>query len=89
VPNRPSLEKLDQLGADQFVVFLEPPSLDGRILNQFALFCVMSDAVTKLNDWLRTREDLYRHILIPASLKGEIRDRLDQANITESVLFPG
>ena len=28
-------------------------------------------------------------IVIPACLKGEIRDKLDQANITERVLYPG
>src|SRR3712207_7709121 len=28
-------------------------------------------------------------IVIPASLKWEVRDKLDQANITERVLFPG
>ena len=30
-----------------------------------------------------------RKIVIPAELKWEIRDKLDQANITERVLFPG
>ena len=28
-------------------------------------------------------------IVIPAELKWEIRDKLDQANINERVLFPG
>jgi len=30
-----------------------------------------------------------RKIIIPASLKWEVRDKLDQANINERVLFPG
>jgi len=33
--------------------------------------------------------DFWRKIVIPAELKWEIRDKLDQANITERVLFPG
>jgi hypothetical protein len=33
--------------------------------------------------------DVVRRIVIPASLKWEVRDKLDQANINERVLFPG
>ena len=32
---------------------------------------------------------LARRIVLPAELKWEVRDKLDQANITERVLFPG
>jgi hypothetical protein len=70
-------------------LFFEPPSLDERIVNQFAFFSIMTDPIAILDDWLVKHPDLYRRIIIPAELKWEVRDKLDQANITERVLFPG
>ena len=71
------------------VLFFEPPSLDDRIVNQFALLSLMTEATAILDDWLIKHPEVYRRIIIPAELKWEIRDKLDQANITERVLFPG
>ena len=82
------LRELDELG-DDFVVFVEPPSFDDRIVNQYALFSLMSRADASLDRWLEKRPQLGRRLVIPAELKWEIRDKLDQANITERVLFPG
>ena len=75
--------------SDDFVVFLEPPSLDDRIVNQYALFSLMSSPTANLDLWLAQHPELSRRIIIPAGLKWEVRDKLDQANITERVLFPG
>ena len=85
----PSLEKFDALDGEPFAVFFEPPSLDDRIINQFALFAAMSRPDAMMGDWLRAHPGLYRRIVIPAELKWEVRDKLDQANVTERVLFPG
>ena len=83
-----TLDDIDALGGD-WVAFFEPPSLDERIVNQFALFSLPSSAKLSLEELLKRRESLYRRIIIPANLKWEVRDKLDQANITERVLFPG
>jgi hypothetical protein len=83
------LRDFDRLARTPFVVFLEPPSLDPRIVNQFALFSLMSSPQASLDDWLARHPALAKRILIPAALKWEIRDKLDQANINERVLFPG
>ncbi len=86
----PSLHALQALSREPFALFLEPPSLDARIVNQFALFSMMSSASALFDQYLRHRAPhLLRRIIIPAGLKWEIRDKLDQANITERVLFPG
>ena len=84
-----SLEDFDNLANDPFVLFLEPPSVADRIVNQAALFSVMSNPQQVLHEWLQNHPEAYRRIIIPASIKWEIRDKLDQANITERVLFPG
>jgi hypothetical protein len=83
------LRDFDRLARTPFVVFLEPPSLDPRIVNQFALFSLMSSPQAGLDDWLARHPALAKRIVIPAALKWEIRDKLDQANVAERMLFPG
>lgn len=84
-------DNLAQLSEEQddFVVPFEPPSLDSRIVNQYAIFTFMSNARSMLNEWLQDKPDLYFRICIPAAMKWEVRDKLDQLNINERVLFPG
>ena len=85
----PGLEALDKMAPPMFVLFFEPPSLDERIATQYALFSILPDPTASFDDWLGEHPDLYRKIILPAELKWEVRDKLDQANITERVLFPG
>jgi hypothetical protein len=84
-----SLEELDDLCPKPFALFFEPPSIDDRIINQFAFFSVMSEPTVRLDEWFRQHPGIARRIIIPAGLKWEIRDKLDQSNVTERVLFPG
>jgi hypothetical protein len=83
-----TLEGFDRLG-EEFAVFFEPPSLDDRIVNQFALFSVLSSPTATLDGWLERHPGICRKVIIPAQVKWEVRDKLDQANISERVLFPG
>ena len=85
----PTLRAFDELSREPFVVYVEPPALDSRILHQLALFSMMSSPSADLDDWLDARPELCRKVVVPAHLKWEIRDKLDQANINERVLFPG
>ncbi|MDY7232249.1 FRG domain-containing protein [Hyalangium rubrum] len=83
------LPTFDRLTKHPFVLFLEPPSLDDRIVNQFALFSVMNGPMLRLDTFLESQKRGVRRLIVPASLKWEVRDKLDQANVTERVLFPG
>jgi hypothetical protein len=84
-----TLRAFDSLARVPFLVFMEPPAIDRRILNQFALFSLMSSPTASMDDWLRRNPRLCRRVVVPARLKWEIRDKLDQANVNERILFPG
>jgi hypothetical protein len=84
-----TLQEFDKLSETDFVAFFEPPSLDDRIVVQFALFSLMSNPRLDLDAWLGRHQGTCRRIIIPARLKWEVRDKLDQANITERVLYGG
>jgi hypothetical protein len=84
-----TLEGFATLADDDVMLFLEPPSLDDRIVNQAALFSVMSSPDADFHHWVERDPESCRRIIVPASLKWEVRDKLDQSNITERVLFPG
>jgi len=84
----------DRLGTGEcYALFYEPPSIDGRIVNQYALFSMMSDPLMDFDKWLKIKKrenpSLYTKIVIPKGLKWKIRNFLDQSNITERMLFPG
>jgi len=89
------LKSLDGLHAKNFdvAVFFEPPAIDDRIVNQFAYFSALSDPHLSMNDWFKQPHVKGNvnvvKIVIPYKLKWEIRDKLDQSNINERVLFPG
>ncbi len=84
-----SLSDFTTLSKEDFTLFIEPPSIDDRFINQFAFFSISSNPQLAMDEWLLKHPDIWMKIIIPKELKWEIRDKLDQANITERVLFPG
>ena len=84
-----NIPQLGELKKGDYTIFFEPPSIDDRIVNQYAVFSMMSNPNIIISDWLAGKEIRHFKIVIPAALKWEIRDKLDQSNINERVLFPG
>ncbi|MEA2638691.1 MAG: hypothetical protein QOF51_85 [Chloroflexota bacterium] len=84
-----TLRGFQALATSDILVFFEPPSFDDRIVNQAALFSLVSRPGAAVEEWLAQHPVTVRKIVIPAALKWEVRDKLDQANVTERVLFPG
>jgi hypothetical protein len=86
----PTLEALDALTEDEpFVLFFEPPSLDDRIINQSAVLSAISDPTHQMDDWMEDHPHAWHAWRITREAKSEIRERLDQGNVTERVLLPG
>ncbi len=85
------LKDLDGLSSakQDYAIYFEPPSIDESIVNQFAYFSVLSNSDLAMDAWLALHPKLWTKVVIPAELKWEVRDKLDQSNITERVLFPG
>ena len=83
-----TLPEFDRISKEDYVILFEPPSVNPRIVNQYALFSLMSNPALTLNRWLEDKPDAYMRIIIPAALKWEIRDKLDLININERLLFP-
>jgi hypothetical protein len=88
------LAALDKSKDDGTLMLLwEPPSLDSRIASQSGLLSIMNSAEDFHHDFLNTYasqfSDLVLRIIIDAGAKSQIRDMLDQNNISERTLFPG
>jgi hypothetical protein len=86
----PDPAALDALSAGEpFALFFEPPSLNDRIVNQAAVLSVISDVRCEMDEWLDGHPDVWWAWRLPPDVKAEVRQRLDQANVTERILLPG
>ena len=84
-PRLPSFDSLDT----QPLLWLEPPSMDQRIINQYAFFSVMPGVESSTSAWLEHHPSVYWRVPVPKHLKREIRAGLDRMNITYRTIYPG
>lgn len=73
------------------LLFIEPPSIDQRIINQFSHFALMPDQLDPLNEFLEKitiPKVAYKFLILP-QYKRMFKQQLDTLNITERTLFPG
>lgn len=83
-----SIMEYDELTQGKSMVVLEPPSIDPRIVNQYAFFSVVPGQVDDIEALLGECVDAYKYV-ISKDLKWRIRDFLDEANISERTIYPG
>jgi hypothetical protein len=84
-----TLGAFDRMFPKPGILFLEPPSIDVRIANQFALFSIASAPDLDFMTWLEEHPGVARCIVVRAAAKPEIRDKLDQTGFTERLIYPG
>jgi hypothetical protein len=83
----PCLSEFDK--EEPALLWFEPPSVDQRIVNQYAFFSVMPGVGSSTSEWLTQHGDTYWRVKIPADLKLGFRARLAQINITYRTIYPG
>lgn len=73
------------------IIFIEPPSIDSRIVNQFSHLAIIPDGLDPLDDFLDniTIDKIAYKFIIPHDKIELFRRQLDYMNITERILFPG
>ncbi len=85
----PSLDEYDFDMGDHSMVIVEPPSTDQRIINQYAYFSVVPMGIEDIEtDFLNRTQNTMKYI-IRKDVRWDIRDLLDQSNISERVMYPG
>ena len=76
------------MGGDAFVN-LEPPSIDQRIVNQYSFFSVIPAGITDIERYLEEHTEHTVRYVIRKEIRWDVRDLLDQFNVSERMIFPG
>ncbi|GHV40483.1 hypothetical protein FACS189490_05710 [Clostridia bacterium] len=85
-----SLEQYDNDMKDGSLVFLEPHSIDSRIINQYSIFSVIPNGISSKGiEKFFCKLPSTKKLIIPKHIKWDIRDMLDQMNLTERIMYPG
>lgn len=84
-----NLDSYDQDMGNKAFAFMEPPSIDARIINQYSLFSVTPNRISELGQFLNDLTCRTTKYVVKKEIKWEIRDMLDQMNINERIIYPG
>lgn len=90
-----SLTEYDLDMKDHAMVLMEPPSIDQRIINQYASFTIVppgiesADGTCTIEQWLDKNTENTVKYIIDKDIIWRIRDMLDQMNLNERIIYPG
>lgn len=71
------------------LLLLEPLSMDQRIINQYSFFLAIPSGISDVEEFLDKKTNNSVKYTIHANLCWQIRDLLDQLNISERMVYPG
>ncbi len=77
------------MGSKSFVT-VEPPSIDERIVNQYAFFSLVPAGIKDLAQYLDDLKDVEtKKYIIDKKIRWALREYLDQFNMSERTIYPG
>ena len=85
-------DSIQQYDADmdgKAFVMLEPPSVDQRIITQYAFFSVIPTGMADIERFLEENTTKTVRYIIHKEIRWNLRDMLDQYNMSERVIYPG
>lgn len=82
------LKAYDKDMGNKSMVFIEPPSFDVRIINQYSYFAVVPKNFGSIEDFLEKNTTNTTKFILDKHLRWEVRDMLDRLNINERIIFP-
>lgn len=77
----------DMLGRSMVIV--EPPSIEQRIINQYSFFSVIPMDMENVVEFLEKCTNNTVRYVIKKEIRWQIRDLVDQLNMSERIVYPG
>ena len=71
------------------MLVVEPPSIEQRIINQYSFFTIIPLDIVNVIDFLSKYTEKSVKYVIKKELRWQVRDLLDQLNISERIIYPG
>ncbi len=71
------------------MLIVEPPSIEQRIINQYSFFSIVPYEMDDVEAFLKEHTNKTVRYVIKKEIRWQVRDLLDQLNISERIVYPG
>ena len=85
----PTINQYDLDMGSSAMAIIEPPSIDRRIINQYSFFSIVPDEMASVEDFLENNTEHTKKYVVNRKVRWQVRDMLDQLNISERIVYPG